>query len=136
RMRAWLVPEPPAGIRYVDDPGERRLVRFEIVIVFAVSLGLAGVTILISLLDSLLKPTPLNQQHVAINVPQATAGFLDFLGQLASATRLLAWGFLGGYLLSRAGFRLADVGLSRFRGSDVWQGVGLTALIGIPGLGL
>jgi membrane protease YdiL (CAAX protease family) len=136
RMRAWLVPQQPAGVRYVDDPAERRMVRFEIVIVFAVSLGLAGVTSLISLLDSLLKPIPLNEQHVAINVPQATASFLDFLGQLANIGKLLAWGLLGVYLLYRAGYRLADIGLSRFRRADAWVGVGLTALIGIPGLSL
>ena len=137
RVRAWVVPEQPAGVRYVDDPDERRMVRIEIVIVFAISLGLAGVTSLISLLDSLLKAVPLNRQHVAINVPQAHAEFLDFLGQLANITKLLAWGCLGVYLLYRAGFRLAEIGLSRFRpGPDIRLGLGLTALIGIPGLSL
>jgi membrane protease YdiL (CAAX protease family) len=137
RVRAWLVPEPPAGIRYVTDLAERKMVRVELVIVFTVTLGLSGVRSLISLLDSLLKPVPLNQQHVAINVPQATASFLDFLGQLANIAMLTAWGCLGIYLLWRAGFRLAEIGLARFRpGGDILRGVGLTALIGIPGLGL
>jgi membrane protease YdiL (CAAX protease family) len=136
RVRDWLVPESPDGVRYVDDPGERRLVRIEIVIVFAVSLGLAGYTSLISLSDSLLKPVRLNQQHVAINVPQANASFLDFLGQLGNIAKLLAWGCLGVYLLYRAGFRLAEIGLGRFRWTDVRVGLGLTALIGVPGLGL
>jgi membrane protease YdiL (CAAX protease family) len=136
RVRAWLVPEEPAGIRYVDEPGERRAVRIEIVLVFAVSLGLAGYTSLISLADSLLKPVPLSQQHVAINVPQANAGFLDFLGQLGNIAKLTAWGCLGVYLLWRAGFRLADIGLRRFDRVDALAGLGLTALIGIPGLSL
>jgi membrane protease YdiL (CAAX protease family) len=136
RVRAWLVPDPPDGIRYVTEPGERRMVHVELWIVFTVSLGLAGFTSLISLLDSLLRPVPLNQQHVAINVPQATASFLDLLGQLANVAKLLAWGSLGIYLLWRAGFRLGEIGLRRFRSSDAWLGVGLTALIGIPGLGL
>jgi hypothetical protein len=136
RVRAWLVPAPPAGLRYVDEPGERRTVRFEIVIVLTVTLGLRGFTALISLLDSYLKTQPLNQQHVAIDVPLATNSFLDLLAQLANIAQLVAWGFLGLYLLYRAGYRFADIGLSRFRRSDVRAGIGLTALIGIPGLAL
>jgi membrane protease YdiL (CAAX protease family) len=127
----------PAGVRYVDDPGDRRMVRTELVIVFTVTLGLSGVRSLISLLDSLLKPAPLSQQRVAINVPQAKASFLDLLGQLANVAQLVAWGALGLYLLWRAGVRLADVGVDRTRpGRDAAGGVGLAALIGVPGLGL
>lgn len=136
RVRDWLVPDPPAGIRYVDEPGERRMVRVELAIVLTTTLGLAGFTSLVSLLDSVLKATPLNQQHVAINVPQAAVSLLDLLDQLAGVARLLAWGCLGVYLLWRAGYRLGEIGLSRFRGRDVTVGLGLTALIGIPGLGL
>ena len=53
RVRAWLAPEPPTGIRYVEEPAERKMVRVELVIVFTVTLGLSGVRSLISLLDSL-----------------------------------------------------------------------------------
>ncbi len=137
RIRDWLVPGPPDGIRYVRDPGERRLVRIELVIVFTVTLGLSGVRSLISLLDSLLRQVPLGQQHVAINVPQARVGFLDLLGQLANIAQLLAWGCLGVYLLWRAGHRFADIGIDRGQpGRDAAGGVGLAALIGVPGLGL
>lgn len=137
RVRDWLVPQRPAGVRYVDDPGERRMVRIELLIVFTVTLGLSGVRSLISLLDSLLKPIPLSQQHVAINVPQAKAGFLDLLGQLANIAQLVAWGALGIYLLWRAGVRPRDIGIDRRQpGRDAAGGVGLAALIGIPGLGL
>jgi membrane protease YdiL (CAAX protease family) len=137
RVRAWLAPEPPPGIRHVDEADERRLVRFELLVVFAVTLGLSGLRSLISLLDSLLMPVRLNQQHVAIDVPQAKAGFLDLLGQLAGVLQLLAWGLLGVYLLYRAGMKPASIGLDRTRiGTDVARGVGLAALIGIPGLGL
>jgi membrane protease YdiL (CAAX protease family) len=136
-VTAWLSPEPPVGVRHIDEPGERRLVRLELLIVFTVTLGLSGVRSLISLLDSLLRPVPLNQQHVAINVPQARAGFLDFLGQLANIAQLTAWGALGIYLLWRAGYRLADIGIDRKQpGRDISGGAGLAALIGIPGLGL
>ncbi|HEX4705412.1 MAG TPA: type II CAAX endopeptidase family protein [Pseudonocardiaceae bacterium] len=137
RVRAWLLPEPPAGIRFVDDPAERRMIGVELLIVFAVTLGLAGVRSLISLVDDYLKAVPLNQQHVAINVPQAKNGFLDLFAQLAGVVQLLAWGALGLYLLWRAGTKLAGIGLDANRISgDIGRGVGLAALIGIPGLGL
>ncbi len=135
RMRAWLVPGTPAGVRFVDEP-DRRGVRLELLIVFAVTLGLSGVRSLISLLDSLLRPVALNRQRVAIDVPLARNGFLDLLAQLALVVEYLAWGALGIYLLWRAGIRLAEVGLRRYRLGDLAGGVGLAALIGIPGLGL
>jgi hypothetical protein len=106
RVRAWLVPEPPAGVRLVAEPDERGLVRVELLIVFAVTLGLSGVRSLISLLDSLLKPVALNKQQVAIDVPQAKTSFLDLLAQLAGVVQLVAWGALGVYLLYRAGIKL------------------------------
>lgn len=135
-MRAWLAPAPPARIRTVTDPDERRMVRWELGIVFAVTFGLAGIRSVISLADHLLAPGPLNQQHVAINVPQAKANLLDLLGQLAGVLQLAAWGALGLYLLARAGVRLAAIGLNRDRvGPDIAAGAGLAALIGIPGLG-
>jgi membrane protease YdiL (CAAX protease family) len=137
RLRGWLAPQPPAGIRLISEPCERRTVRIELLIVFTVTLGLSGVRSLISLLDSLLRPGPLSRQHVAINVPQAKASFLDLLGQLANIAQLTAWGALGIYLLWRAGHTLAGIGLDRLRrGRDTAVGVGLAALIGVPGLGL
>jgi hypothetical protein len=133
RLRAWLVPDTPAGVRLTDEP---KGVRLELLIVFAVTLGLSGIRSLISLLDSLLQPVALNQQHVAIDVPLARNGFLDLLAQLALVLEYLAWGALGLYLLWRAGVRLAEVGVRRYLPSDLAGGLGLAALIGIPGLGL
>ena len=136
-MRAWLAPAPPRGFGTVTDPNERRLVRWELLIVFAITLGLAGIRSLISLADSLLTPVALNRQHVALNVPQARADLLNLLGQLANVLQLAAWGALGLYLLTRAGVRLAAIGLNRDRpGADAAAGAGLATLIGIPGLGL
>jgi membrane protease YdiL (CAAX protease family) len=117
----------------VTDPRERKAIVVELVIVFTVTLGMSGLRSLLSLIDSLLQPAPLSDQRVAINVPQATEQLIDLLKQLLSAIQLFAWGALGLYLLWRAGHKLADVGLKFFR-SDVLRGVGLAALIGIPGL--
>jgi membrane protease YdiL (CAAX protease family) len=121
----------------VTDPGERRAIVVELVIVFTITLGMSGLRSLLSLIDSLLAPVPLKDQQVALNVPQATADLLDLLKQLLSAVQLFAWGALGLYLLWRAGTRLVGIGLDRrYIGSDILRGVGLAALIGIPGLGL
>lgn len=49
--------------------------------------------------------------------------------------QLLAWGALGAYLLWKAGKKLSEVGLDRRRlGSDALRGLGLAALIGLPGI--
>lgn len=134
-LRAWLAPgrrtEP------VTDPGERRAIVVELALVFTVTLGLSGLRSLLSLLDALLRPEPLADQQVAINVRQAQVELIDLLRQLLSATQLFAWGALGLYLLWRAGIGLRAVGLDRDRpGRDALGGIGLAALIGIPGLGL
>lgn len=135
-LRAWLVPDRPRAPEPITDPGERRLVVVELVIVFAVTLGMSGLRSLLSLLDSLLQPTALADQQVALNVPQATVGLIDMLRQLVGAAQLFAWGALGLYLLWRAGIRLTTIGLDfRKPGRDALGGVGLAALIGIPGLG-
>ncbi|TWP53119.1 CPBP family intramembrane metalloprotease [Lentzea tibetensis] len=96
------------------------------------TLGLSGLRSLVRLLDSLLEPVPLNQQSVAINVPQARFDLLDLIAQLLSVVQLAAWGGLGLYLLWRAAIK---VGLDRTRiGPDVLGSLGLAAVIGIPGL--
>ncbi|MCE7004952.1 CPBP family intramembrane metalloprotease [Kibdelosporangium philippinense] len=121
----------------MTDPAERRAIVIELIIVFSVTLGMSGLRSLVSLIDSLLRPEPLANQSVALNVPQATLDLLDLLKQLLSAGQLFAWGVLGLFLLWRTGSRLADVGLDRrFIGGDTLRGIGLAALIGIPGLGL
>jgi len=135
-VRAWLVPEVPGDVRYVDVPAERRMVGVELLIVFTVTLGLSGVRSLISLLDSLLKPVPLSQQHAVLNVPQAKASFLDLLG--SSPTWLSFWPGVVSGSISCGGLGSGSV---RWAGpvaslADVAAGVGLAALIGIPGLGL
>ncbi|PPK61739.1 CPBP family intramembrane metalloprotease [Actinokineospora auranticolor] len=133
-LRAWLAPERP-GDDLITDPEQRRLVRIELLIVFAVTLGLSGLSSLLSLVDALLQPVALDQQSVAINVPQADIGLIDLLKQLLGVVRLTAWGALGLYLLYRAGTRLPAIGLDGTRkGRDSAGGVGLAALIGLPGL--
>ncbi|MGM1058170.1 CPBP family intramembrane glutamic endopeptidase [Saccharothrix sp. Mg75] len=117
------------------DARERTGYRVELLLVFAVTLGLSGARSLVRLLDSLLNPVPLNEQKVAINVPQARFDLLDLLAQLLGVVQLAAWGGLGLYLLWRGGIRLRALGLDRARlGPDALGSLGLAAVIGIPGL--
>lgn len=131
------MPERPDHPALITDPVERRAIGIELVIVFAITLGYSGMYSLLSLMDSLLQPTPLSEQKVAINVPQARADLIDLLKQLLGAGRLFAFGALGLYLVWRAGIRLIDIGMYRRPNRfDLRNGAGLAALIGIPGLGL
>ncbi|HVV13529.1 CPBP family intramembrane glutamic endopeptidase [Amycolatopsis sp.] len=134
-VRDWLTPPRPELPAPVDDEGERRRIKVELLIVFGITLGLSGARSLVSLLNSLLQPTPLSRQQVALNAPQEALNLLDLLAQLLSVAQLVGWGALGGYLLVRGGIKLSAVGLT-WRGRDALWGAGLAALIGIPGLAL
>ncbi len=134
---------PPAGdgdpagpIEPVPRSYTARSIRVELVIVFLVTLGVSGLSSLLSLVDSLLAPAPLASQTVSILVPQAQASFLDLLKQLVSILRGFAWGALGLYLLWRSGVNLRDrLGLDlRKPWKDLGTGVLLAAVVGIPGL--
>ncbi|WP_373695095.1 CPBP family intramembrane glutamic endopeptidase [Actinomycetospora aeridis] len=133
--RSWVRPVPPAvaplGAR------DRRLLRTELVVVFAVTLGLSGMRSLVSLLNALASPVALDQRTTAIDQTLARNAWADLAAQLAGSFALVAWGALGLYLLVRAGSGPRDIGLDGRRpGRDALGAVGLTALIGIPGLGL
>jgi membrane protease YdiL (CAAX protease family) len=133
-LRDWLAPPGPAVVEV--DGRERRLLLTEILVVATVTLGLSGLRSLISLLDSLAAPAPLASRQVSIDRPLATDAWVDLAAQLASSLQLVAWGALGLYLLVRAGSGPRAVGLDGTRpGRDALAGLGLAAVIGIPGLG-
>lgn len=121
----------PAG-----QPYTARSIRVELVIVFLVTLGMSGLFSFVDLIDALLAPLPLASQTVSIVVPQAQASFLDLIKQLLFVLRGLAWGGLGLYLLWRSGVNLRTrLGLDlRKPWADLGVGVGLAAVIGLPGL--
>ncbi len=121
----------------ITDPGQRRALVVEIVLVLAATLGLSGLRSLLALLDALLAPGSLANQSVAINAPVRKTELLDLAYQLTGVIQLLAWGGLAGYLLWRSGISLRSLGLDcRCAGRDAGLGVGLAAVIGLPGLGL
>jgi membrane protease YdiL (CAAX protease family) len=128
------MPGEPARL---TDATERTATRWELLVVFTVTFGLSGLQSLLSLVDALLRPVPLGDQHVAINAPQASVSLLDMALQLTSVLRLVSWAALGAYLLWRGGIGPHSIGLDGRRPRrDILGGLGIAALIGIPGLGL
>lgn len=116
------------------DP-EHRALRIEVVIVLAVTFGLSAVTAALQLVDFALRG--LADQRVALNPRRAYLDLIDLALNLAYITQLVAWGALAVYLLWRSGFGPARIGLGRLRWRpDLLGGIGLAALIGIPGLAL
>ena len=117
------------------DPSEQRTLRLELVIVLAVTFGLSAVNAAFELADAVL--SGLSSRIVALNPMRSKYELINLGLNLTSVVELVAWGALGVYLLWRSGSGLERVGLSppRWR-SDVVRGVGLAALIGLPGLGL
>ncbi|CAB0557033.1 CPBP family intramembrane metalloprotease [Corynebacterium diphtheriae] len=102
-----------------------RRLRYEVALVLALTFGMAGLRSIFTLIDAL--STPLNTQSVTLNAPRATAAWLDFALQLCGAATIMTWGLLALFLLGER--------LEKPRGADFSWGVGLAALIGIPGLG-
>lgn len=134
-LRGWLSPAQAPRPDVVTDDSQRRAIVIEVVIVFALTLGLSAMQSLLSLLESLLRAGALSEQHIALNRPRAAIGLIDMLMQVLGAVQLIAWGALGLYLLWRAGFKLAQIGMPpRIGRRDIGIGVALTAVIGIPGL--
>jgi len=118
----------------LTDP-QRRVIRIEIVVVLAVSFGLSAYTAFLNLIEAVL--LGLAGQRVALNPRRSPFDLIDLGLNLAVAFQLVAWGALGVYLLWRSGFGPAQIGLGRVRWRpDVLGGLGLAALIGLPGLGL
>jgi uncharacterized protein len=118
----------------LTDP-QRRALRIEIAVVLAVTFGLSAYTALLNLIEAVL--LGLAGQIVALNPRRSPFDLIDLGLNLAWVFQLLAWGALGVYLLWRSGFGPNKIGLSRPRWRpDLLGGLGLAALIGLPGLAL
>lgn len=133
-IRAWFRPAPQNPDPPLD-PAARRALWIEIAVVLLVTFGLSGLSSILSLLEAALATERLSDQTVALNAPRSSQEFIDLSRQLLGIVRLLAWGALGLYLLWRSGFGPKLVGLAQpHLRRDVLPGVGLAALIGLPGL--
>jgi membrane protease YdiL (CAAX protease family) len=137
RTGAWL----PRRLYVPPAPGEdrdRALLRWEIIAIFAVSLGASGVYAFVSFIGSLTAQQSLASQHVVLNGSQAPGRpVLDLFLQLVSLASGAAPVLLACYLLARSGDGLKSIGLDRSQPwRDFARGAGLAALIGGSGLGL
>jgi len=129
-------PAPPAAGRLA--PPAARLLRWEVVVVFAVSLGASGLYALVQFIGSLTAHQSLGKQTVVLNGTLAPGRPLfDLFLQLLSIAIGLAPVLLVFYLLARAGERPSSIGLDASQpGLDLARGAVLAAVIGGSGLGL
>ena len=112
-----------------------RTIRIEIGVVLAVTFGLSAYTASLRLIEAVL--LGLSGQTVTLNERRSPFDLIDLGLNLASFAQLIAWGALALYLLWRSGYGPASIGLGRFRiHPDLTGGLGLAALIGLPGLAL
>ena len=101
----------------------------------SVTFGLSAVEALFQLADSVLRN--LSSQKIPLNPRRSHFDLIDLGLNATVVVQLIAWGGLGLYLLWRTGATPARIGLGRFRWRpDLLGGLGLAALIGVPGLGL
>ena len=109
--------------------------RIEIVVVLAVTFGMSAYTAFLQLIEAVL--LGLAGRRVALNPRRSPFDLIDLGLNLAVTFQLIAWGALAVYLLWRSGIRPAQIGLGKLRWRpDILGGLGLAALIGLPGLGL
>jgi uncharacterized protein len=112
-----------------------RALRTELAVVLAVTFGLSAYTAVVNLAEAVI--LGLSGQRVALNRRLSPIDLIDLLLNITFVLQLLAWGAMGLYLLWRSGIGPARIGLGRFRWRpDLLGGLGLAALIGLPGLGL
>lgn len=107
--------------------------RIEVAVMLAVTFGVSAVIAVLHLADAVLSGLP--GYRVRLNRDQSRYDIINLGLNLASIGQLVAWGLLALYLLWRSGIRPSGIGLGRPRwGADAAAGLGLAALIGVPGL--
>ena len=116
----------------------RQLMIWEIIAVFAVSLGANALHAVVSFVGSVTKREALSAQHAVLNFSQAPGRpWLDLSFQLVSIAIGVAPVILVFYLLARNGERPASIGVDASEpGRDLLRGTALAAVIGGSGLGL
>ena len=112
---------------------DRRAMRIEVGVMLAMTFGVSAIVALLQFGDAVL--SGLGGYRVRMNRDQSRYDLINLGLNLVSVGQLVAWGGLALYLLWRSGIGPAGIGLGRLRPRrDILGGVGLAALIGIPGL--
>ncbi|HYO85760.1 MAG TPA: type II CAAX endopeptidase family protein [Dermatophilaceae bacterium] len=128
----------PSSSSTRPTPSTRRTLLAETWLVLGVSLGASGIWALLSIVRRLTDPLPLNQQRSALNsAVTPDRPWLDLAYQVVGIGLALVPVLLVTHLLRRADpGALARIGADLARpGSDLLRGVGLAAVVGVPGLG-
>jgi membrane protease YdiL (CAAX protease family) len=136
-------PAPPWRERLAVDPEApppstlpRPVLRNEVLLVLAVSLGASAVYAALSLVRKLLAPIPLSQSQATLNgsvVPNQA--WLDLVYQLVGIGLGVVPAFLALHLLARDRISARAIGMDGTRPrADLTRGALLAAVIGIPGL--
>jgi len=116
----------------------RGRLRAEVWIVLGLSLGQAAVYAVVRLLDRLTRDVPIGLQATTLNPSRSERAWLDLTYQLLDVVFTLVPVALALYLLTGPGrSALQRIGLDLARPwRDLGVGLGLAAVVGIPGLGL
>ncbi|NUU26300.1 MAG: CPBP family intramembrane metalloprotease [Streptomycetaceae bacterium] len=119
-------------------PVRRRVLRDEVWLVLAVSLGASAVSALISFVGSVTRAGGLANQSAVLNRSEAPGRpWLDLAWQLFGIATALVPVFLVAHFLTRGGESLRDLGVDgRHRWLDLGRGAAVAAVIGGTGLGL
>ena len=138
------MPHTPSGspTRDVLTPADRTRLRFEIVILLALSLGASAVYAIVRILERVTREAALSEQTATINASMSARPGFDLTFQLLSFIFGLAPVALVLWLTWRPMRpRFGDIGLIPGTGNAVTRwirqvggGVALAAVIGIPGL--
>ena len=115
----------------------RNYLRWEIIVVFGVSLAASGLNALLDLIGALLSRRSLGSQQALLVGPLSTVSWFDLVLQLVSIAEALMPVALVLYLMARSGESPAVLGLDTSQPvKDAVRGAVLAALIGGAGLGL
>jgi len=119
-------------------PTHPRRLRAEVLLVLGLSVGQSAVYAVVSIISRITAETPLGQQSATLNPSRSPRPLLDLTYQLLGIGFALVPVALALFLLSEPGrSAVRRIGLDRGRPvRDLGAGLGLAALIGIPGLGL
>ncbi|MFC0597411.1 CPBP family intramembrane glutamic endopeptidase [Streptomyces palmae] len=119
-----------------EDGGTRRVLRNEVLLVLALSLGASALSALISFIGSLTEPGGLRDQAATLNSSQAPGRpWLDLAWQLFGITSALVPVALVAHLLVREGSGLRAIGFDLRRPwPDLGWGTAVAAAVGGTGL--
>jgi len=134
-------PEPEFTVHaQVSPPPSPRRIRAEVFIVLGLSLGQSAVYAVLQLIARYMSKASIGHQSTTLNTSKSSINYLDLTYQVVGIVFALVPVALALYLLSNHGqswrSRLGLDGSGRRWGKDVALGMGLAAMIGIPGLGV